>query len=361
MGTSVEDQVRVLATHALRRAEQIDGSSVREPNLGDPSVRIEQHAAGPPELNSHYPVHVSARHSGRVRRLALVAAAIVAVAIVGALVARGPDRTAPITDAPPSVDPGLERAMRSRASTAADIAGLDPISVTATATTAGMVVDLFGSSSACPAATDIVVYQVQFDGEFADNTTRGGPGVAPGSGRSVLLVQRTPIDSESDSCGFVRVPPTPVDLTAFGPTTTLGLVDPAARLARHPVVGTSTEELAFGMVWIGDTGDTFGGAPEMPAGSAPPSLQMPTYLGVSSRDGLTLAGFVLSEELDRSHMTAIVGGDSTLTVYDADGRTQVGTFVQGKGFIALDEDPASVPTASRTTLITSESSPQSMP
>ncbi len=83
---------------------------------------------------------------------------------------------------------------------------------------------------------------------------------------------------------------------------------------------------------------------------------MPDYVSVTCRDGTGIAGYVTKAAMFGTGPRPILNG-GLLTVYADDGTTVVGHFGDGKGFVALDEDPSSVPESTRTSVYVEPSAP----
>ena len=116
----------------------------------------------------------------------------------------------------------------------------------------------------------------------------------------------------------------------------------------HPKVGDPSSSLDFGMTWTGENGAVFGTAPREEPGAARSDAAVPEYLAVVSRDGLTLAGFVKSDQVLSAGLANPSGeakASRGVAVYGDDGRTQVGSFVPGIGYVDATENPQDIPVA----------------
>lgn len=72
--------------------------------------------------------------------------------------------------------------------------------------------------------------------------------------------------------------------------------------------------------------------------------RLPDFIAVTTRDATGIAGYVSKDVMFPSEAT-FDGEDETMTVYAEDLHTVVGHMYPGRGFIALGEDPESVPMA----------------
>jgi hypothetical protein len=96
----------------------------------------------------------------------------------------------------------------------------------------------------------------------------------------------------------------------------------------------------------GSHGQTFGRLPvDMEGMSAEAVIeQAPDFIAVLNRRGTALAGYVRITDLfgrDRVRPAPSIGD---IPVYDVDGSTVIGTWIQGRGFVSSDENPVSIPT-----------------
>jgi hypothetical protein len=115
------------------------------------------------------------------------------------------------------------------------------------------------------------------------------------------------------------------------------------RTPAHPTLQTS----AATTTTIGPhtiDGETFGPMPYF--GLHGPTVAdyplIPDYLGVASRDGRGVAGYIKKTDFVHiSHGRILLGGDG-MNVYADGGHPLIGHFYQCKGFVALSENPVHV-------------------
>jgi hypothetical protein len=134
-----------------------------------------------------------------------------------------------------------------------------------------------------------------------------------GASAAILLMQRNGRSPSSVSTATTKVPST-------APT----------RLRLHTINGKS-----------------FGPKPYFSGLSMADYRQIPDYVGVWTRDGLHIAGYVKKTDLFPIVGGRPVGGGGIFPVYADGGSPLVGHFYPGKGFVALDENPANIPNRNR--------------
>jgi hypothetical protein len=105
--------------------------------------------------------------------------------------------------------------------------------------------------------------------------------------------------------------------------------------------------------FVGPNGKTFGLVPNFhPEGGTITDedfAAIPDYIAVSCRDGSGVAGYVKKTDMFGTGGFTQANG-RTITVYADDGTTVVGHFGGGKGFVGLDENRDSIPSAVTSTV-----------
>jgi hypothetical protein len=93
------------------------------------------------------------------------------------------------------------------------------------------------------------------------------------------------------------------------------------------------------------TGETFGPLPDFGSGpfTAADYAQVPDYVSVANRDGVGIAGYVKKTDLWALVGGQPVGNAGTHSVFADGGSPLVGHVYACKGFVALNEDPRSIP------------------
>lgn len=93
-------------------------------------------------------------------------------------------------------------------------------------------------------------------------------------------------------------------------------------------------------------GTTFGPVTAPDSGSAVDTSALPDFIPVACPRADGIGGYVRRDDLFPRGFMA-----ESVDVYSTDGTTIVGHLIQGKGFVALDEDPADIPNVTTTTAI----------